>query len=148
MNIASVNSFFQPDTAMIDYGAAKAAVVDLSKSLAQEFGTKGIRVNCVSPDRWTPSSGSASTGFAATFAAARGPDPDTVRETAAAAIATRRFSTPEEVATLVTVLASDRTANVTGVNYVIDGGLDPRRPEGSSDTADTRLAAGRGFRAQ
>jgi NAD(P)-dependent dehydrogenase (short-subunit alcohol dehydrogenase family) len=40
-----------------------------------------------------------------------------------AAIATGRFTTPQEVATLVTLLASDRTANVTGVNYVIDGGL-------------------------
>src|SRR5207253_273079 len=45
------------------------------------------------------------------------------RATAAAAIATGRFTTPQEVATLVTMLASDGTANVTGVNYVIDGGL-------------------------
>jgi NAD(P)-dependent dehydrogenase (short-subunit alcohol dehydrogenase family) len=42
---------------------------------------------------------------------------------AAEAIATGRFTTPEEVAMLVTVLASDLTANITGVNYVIDGGL-------------------------
>ena len=40
-----------------------------------------------------------------------------------AAIATGRFSTAEEVATLVALLASPRTANVTGANYVIDGGL-------------------------
>jgi NAD(P)-dependent dehydrogenase (short-subunit alcohol dehydrogenase family) len=50
-------------------------------------------------------------------------DADTVRQTAAAAIATGPFSTPEEVATLVTMLASDRSGNVTGANYVIDGGL-------------------------
>ena len=37
--------------------------------------------------------------------------------------ATGRFTTPEEVATLVTLLASERLGNVTGVNYVIDGGL-------------------------
>jgi NAD(P)-dependent dehydrogenase (short-subunit alcohol dehydrogenase family) len=37
--------------------------------------------------------------------------------------ATGRFTTPEEVATLVVLLASPRTANVTGANYVIDGGL-------------------------
>ena len=36
---------------------------------------------------------------------------------------TGRFTTPEEVATLVTMLASERIANVTGANYVIDGGL-------------------------
>jgi NAD(P)-dependent dehydrogenase (short-subunit alcohol dehydrogenase family) len=46
-----------------------------------------------------------------------------VREQAIAGIATRRFSTPEEVATLVVLLASPRTTNVTGANYVIDGGL-------------------------
>src|SRR4051794_36996733 len=49
VNVASVNAFFQPDAGTIDYGAAKAALVNLSKSLAQEFGPKGIRVNCVSP---------------------------------------------------------------------------------------------------
>jgi hypothetical protein len=37
--------------------------------------------------------------------------------------ATGRFTTLEEVATLITILASERTANVTGVNSVIDGGL-------------------------
>jgi Enoyl-(Acyl carrier protein) reductase len=36
--------------------------------------------------------------------------------------ATARFTTPEEVATLITLLASERSANVTGANYVIDGG--------------------------
>jgi NAD(P)-dependent dehydrogenase (short-subunit alcohol dehydrogenase family) len=46
-----------------------------------------------------------------------------VREQATAGFATRRFSTPDEVATLVALLASGRTANVTGSNYVIDGGL-------------------------
>ena len=49
VNVASVNAFFQPDAGTIDYGAAKAALVNLTKSLAQEFGPKGIHVNCVSP---------------------------------------------------------------------------------------------------
>jgi NAD(P)-dependent dehydrogenase (short-subunit alcohol dehydrogenase family) len=51
VNIASVNAFFQPDARTIDYGAAKAALVNLAKSLSQEFGPKGIRVNSVSPNR-------------------------------------------------------------------------------------------------
>ncbi|HTP23924.1 MAG TPA: SDR family oxidoreductase [Solirubrobacteraceae bacterium] len=123
VNVASVNSFFQPDAATIDYGAAKAAVVNLSKSLSQEFGPKGIRVNCVSPGQVSTDLWLGEHGVAATFADATGVDADTIRATAAAGIATGRFSTPEEVATLVTMLASDRTANVTGANYVIDGGL-------------------------
>jgi NAD(P)-dependent dehydrogenase (short-subunit alcohol dehydrogenase family) len=123
VNIASVNSFFQPDAATIDYGAAKAAVVNLSKSLSQEFGPRGIRVNCVSPGQVSTDLWLGEHGVAETFAKATGVDADTVRETAASAIATGRFSTPEEVATLVMMLASERMGNVTGVNYVIDGGL-------------------------
>jgi NAD(P)-dependent dehydrogenase (short-subunit alcohol dehydrogenase family) len=123
INIASVNSFFQPDSATIDYGVAKAAVVNLSESLAQEFGSKGIRVNCVSPGQVSTELWLGEHGVAETFAKATGVGADTIRETASLAIATGRFTTPQEVATLVTMLASDRTANVTGVNYVIDGGL-------------------------
>ena len=123
VNIASVNSFFQPDAATVDYGVAKAAVVNLSKSLSQEFGPKGIRVNCISPGQVSTDLWLGDQGVAATLADATGLDADTIRATAAAGIATGRFSTPQEVATLVTMLASDRTANVTGVNYVIDGGL-------------------------
>src|SRR5215216_2526099 len=126
VNTASVNAFFQPDAGTIDYGAAKAALVNLSKSLAQEFGPKGIRVNCVSPgpvgtDLWLGEH-----GVAETVAQATGVDAETAREAVVASIggfATGRFTTPEEVATLVTVLASARTGNVTGANYVIDGGL-------------------------
>lgn len=123
VNIASVNSFFQPDAATVDYGVAKAAVVNLSKSLSQEFGPKGIRVNCVSPGQVSTDLWLGEHGVASTFADATGVDADTIRTAAASAIATGRFTTPEEVATLVTILASDRTSNVTGVNYVIDGGL-------------------------
>jgi NAD(P)-dependent dehydrogenase (short-subunit alcohol dehydrogenase family) len=123
VNVASVNAFFQPDGATVDYGVAKAAVVNLSKSLSQEFGPRGIRVNCVSPGQVSTDLWLGEHGVAATFANATGVDAETIRASATAAIATGRFTTPQEVATLVTMLASDRTANVTGVNYVIDGGL-------------------------
>ncbi len=123
VNVASINSFFQPDAATIDYGVAKAAVVNLSKSLAQEFGPQGIRVNCVSPGQVSTDLWLGEHGVAATIGKATGVDADTVRETAVASIATGRFTTPEEVATLITMLVSERLANVTGVNYVIDGGL-------------------------
>jgi NAD(P)-dependent dehydrogenase (short-subunit alcohol dehydrogenase family) len=57
---------------------------------------------------------------------ATGVDAETARETIVAGMggfATGPFTTPKEVATLITLLASKRTANVTGANYVIDGGL-------------------------
>src|SRR5947208_9020877 len=108
VNVASVNSFFQPDAATIDYGAAKAAVVNLSKSLAQEFGARGIRVNCVSPGQVSTDLWLSAQGVAETVAKATGSDANTVRETAAASIATRRFTTPEEVASLVAMLLRAR----------------------------------------
>jgi len=123
VNVASVNAFFHPNGLVIDYGAAKAALLNVAKALSQELGPKGIRVNSVSPgpvetDLWL-----ADDGVAATIGRATGVDAATVREQAMAGIASGRFSTAEEVATLVALLASPRTANVTGANYVIDGGL-------------------------
>jgi NAD(P)-dependent dehydrogenase (short-subunit alcohol dehydrogenase family) len=123
VNVASVNAFFQPDAATIDYGAAKAALVNLTKSLSQEFGPKGIRVNAVSPGQVATDLWLGEHGVAETIGAATGVDADEVREAAIAGIPTGRFTTPQEVATLITLLASTRLGNVTGANYVIDGGL-------------------------
>jgi NAD(P)-dependent dehydrogenase (short-subunit alcohol dehydrogenase family) len=126
VNVASVNAFFEPDAGVLDYGAAKAALVNLAKSLSQEFGPKGIRVNSVSPgpvatDLWLGEG-----GVADTVAKATGTDFDSAREQVVASIggfATGNFTQPEEVANLVAFLASERSANVTGANYLIDGGL-------------------------
>jgi NAD(P)-dependent dehydrogenase (short-subunit alcohol dehydrogenase family) len=126
VNVASVNAFFQPDAATIDYGAAKAALVNLTKTLAQEFGPHGIRVNAVSPGPVATDLWLGEHGVAATVAKATGVDAETARQTIIAGIggfATGRFTTPEEVATLITFLASGRAGNITGSNYLIDGGL-------------------------
>ena len=126
VNVASVNAFFQPDAATIDYGAAKAALVNLTKALSQEFGPRGIRVNAVSPGPVATDLWLGDHGVAQTVAKATCVDADTARKTIIAGIggfATGRFTTPEEVATLITFLASDRAANITGANYLIDGGL-------------------------
>ena len=126
VNVASVNAFYQPDATVIDYGAAKAALVNLTKALAQEFGPRGIHVNAVSPGPVSTDLWLGEQGVAETVAHATGVDADTARKTIVAGMggfATGRFSTPDEVATLVVFLASERTANVTGANYVIDGGL-------------------------
>ncbi len=123
VNIASVNSFFQPDGLVIDYGAAKAALLDVAKALSQELGPSGIRINSISPGPVATDLWLGDHGVAATVGAATGADPGGVRDSAIDSMATKRFTTPEEVATLVALLASPRTANVTGSDYVIDGGL-------------------------
>ncbi|MCB0864074.1 MAG: SDR family oxidoreductase [Solirubrobacterales bacterium] len=126
VNIASVNAFYHPDGNVIDYGAAKAAVLNLNKALAQEFGPQGVRVNAISPGPVETALWLGDHGVAQTVGAAMGVDADTARERIVAGmggIPSGRFTRPEEVATLVTLLASERTANVTGANLVIDGGL-------------------------
>jgi NAD(P)-dependent dehydrogenase (short-subunit alcohol dehydrogenase family) len=126
VNVASVNAFFQPDGGTVDYGAAKAALVNLTKSLSQEFGPRGIRINDVSPGPVSTDLWLGSGGVAETVGKALGVDAETARKEVIKSIggfATGRFTTPEEVATLVVMLASARTGNVTGSNYVIDGGL-------------------------
>ena len=123
VNVVSVNAFFQPDGLVIDYGAAKAALLNVSKALSQQLGPQGIRINSVSPGQVETDLWLGKDGVAATVGRATGVDPAAVRGQAIAGIPSGRFSTPEEVATLVTLLASPRTANVTGANYVIDGGL-------------------------
>jgi NAD(P)-dependent dehydrogenase (short-subunit alcohol dehydrogenase family) len=123
VNVASVNSFFEPDGAVIDYGVAKAALVNLAKSLSQELGPKGIRVTSVSPGQVATDLWLGEGGVAATIGRATGAGADAVREQAVAGIPMGRFTTPREVATLVTFIASPRMANVTGANWVIDGGL-------------------------
>jgi NAD(P)-dependent dehydrogenase (short-subunit alcohol dehydrogenase family) len=119
VNVASVNAILT-DPNVIDYAAAKAALVNFSKSLSREVAPKGIRINDVSPgpvatDLWLGEG-----GVADTIAKAGGGD---AKAGAEAAMPTGRFTQPDEVAALVALLASDRAGNVTGSQYVIDGGL-------------------------
>jgi len=85
-----------------------------------------VHVNAVSPGPVSTELWLGEHGVAHTVGKAMGVDADTARERIVAGIggfATGEFTKPEEVATLVVLLASDRTANVTGANYIIDGGL-------------------------
>ena len=82
-----------------------------------------MRINTVSPgpvdtDLWLGDD-----GVAATIGRAQGLQPDEIAKHAAADSPTGRFTHPQEVADLVVLLASDRAGNVTGADFVIDGGL-------------------------
>jgi NAD(P)-dependent dehydrogenase (short-subunit alcohol dehydrogenase family) len=124
VNISSANAFL-PDPAVMDYGAAKAALANFSKSLSKEAGPHGIRVNTISPGPVATDLWLGDQGVAATVSHATGASSLDVRNQAARQMVTGRFSRPEEVADLVLILASDRTANVTGADITIDGGLIP-----------------------
>jgi len=93
------------------YAASKAAVAALTRSLAVEFASAGIRANAVCP-------GGVNTGLASTYS---------VPETADPALVQRLYplhpsAEPEEIAAAVAYLASDEARYVTGVSFGIDGG--------------------------
>jgi 2-keto-3-deoxy-L-fuconate dehydrogenase len=96
------------------YCTTKFAVVGLTKSLAIDHATRGVRVNYVCPGRVeTP------------FVKARlreYPDPDAAYREMASSQAIGRMGTPEEVAAAVLYLVSDEAAFVTGTALIIDGG--------------------------
>ncbi|RZU65122.1 NAD(P)-dependent dehydrogenase (short-subunit alcohol dehydrogenase family) [Microterricola gilva] len=124
VNVASENSKL-PDPLVMDYSVAKAGLLSFTKSLSKELGPTGVRVNSISPgpvatDLWLGSG-----GVAEQLAAATGGNPEQVRAGAEQAMPTGRFTRPEEVADLIAVLASPRFGNVTGSDFVIDGGMRP-----------------------
>src|SRR5262249_19125926 len=122
VTVSSVNAFL-PDPLVIDYSAAQAALTTLCKSLSKEVGPKGIRVNTVSPGPVATDLWLGEKGVASTIAGASGGQAGAVAEKVAAAMVTGRFTRPEEVAQLVLTLASDRTGNVVGADFLIDRGL-------------------------
>jgi len=124
VNTASVNATL-PDPLVIDYGAAKAALANFSKALSNEVGPRGIRVNAVAPGPVSTALWLGDSGVAASVSGATGAAADDIARSAVRDTATGRFTTPEEVADLIVFLASDRAANITGADYLIDGGLIP-----------------------
>ncbi|HEX5496322.1 MAG TPA: SDR family oxidoreductase [Mycobacteriales bacterium] len=106
----------------VDYSAAKAALTNLGKLLAEEYAGR-VRVNTVSPGI-TRTRVWEGDGMGAQLAAAAGVDQATFLAglPAATGTITGRLVEPAEIATLVAWLVSDHAASVTGADYYIDGG--------------------------
>jgi len=128
VNLASIGGWLAGWTGL-GYSAAKAAVLQLTRSAAVELGEHGIRVNSISP-------GPVLTGI---FAKGAGLDPAEADRTAAeleplftAALEhwqpVRRAGTPDDVAPAALWLASDASSFVNGHNLVVDGGISAGRP--------------------
>ena len=119
INIASVASSVKGLPARCAYGATKAAVIGLTKSVAADYVGAGIRCNAICP-------GTVETPSLQQRIAAQTTDQRSEAEIRAAFIARQplgRLGTAMEIAALATYLASDESAFTTGALHVIDGGL-------------------------
>jgi len=93
----------------VNYAASKAGLIGIARSVARELGSRSITANVVAP-------GYIDTEMAAEVSPAR-------REEILSSIPLRRQASPEEVAAVVTFLASEAAGYVTGVVLPVDGGL-------------------------
>ena len=120
INVASVASSLKGMPGRFAYGASKAAVIGLTKSVAADFVTRGIRCNAICPG--TVESPSLRERILAQ-ARASGQTPEQVRALFIARQPMGRVAMPEEIAALAVYLASDESAFTTGTTQVCDGGL-------------------------
>lgn len=115
INMASVASSVKGVPVRCVYGASKAAVVGLTKSVAADFVTQGIRCNAICPG--TVQSPSLDERIAAQGNA------EEARRAFIARQPMGRIGTPEEIAAIAVYFASDASAFTTGTTFVIDGGM-------------------------
>ncbi|MET9084889.1 SDR family oxidoreductase [Streptomyces sp. NPDC004237] len=123
VNISSLAARL-PTGGSIAYAAAKAALTALGKSLAEEFGPRGVRVNTVSPGAVRTAIFEDTDGPVAKAAAAAGMSiAELVQQVPQIQkITTGRMTEPDEVAALIAFLLSDVAGNITGADYAINGG--------------------------
>ncbi|HWD16301.1 MAG TPA: SDR family oxidoreductase, partial [Casimicrobiaceae bacterium] len=115
VNMASIAGSIKGLPNRFAYGASKAAVIGLTKSVAADYVQKGVRCNAIAPGTVdTPSLAERINAFA---------DPVQARSMFIARQPMGRLAKPEEIAPLVVFLASDEAAFITGNVYSCDGGM-------------------------
>ena len=115
INMASVCGSLKGLPNRFAYGASKAAVVGLTKSVAADFVAQGIRCNCIAPGTVdTPSLGDRINAF---------DDPVEARKAFVARQPMGRLAQADEIAPIIVYLASDESKFATGQIFAVDGGM-------------------------
>ncbi|WP_339274020.1 SDR family oxidoreductase [Paenibacillus sp. FSL W8-0426] len=125
VNISSVNARM-PELLLPIYGTTKAALNNLTKILAGEFGPRNVRVNSISPGPVvTPLWQDPDNGMAKTIGSVAAMDSEKVFEELPkmAGITLGKFAEAGDIANLTVFLASERASMITGADYVIDGNM-------------------------
>jgi NAD(P)-dependent dehydrogenase (short-subunit alcohol dehydrogenase family) len=127
------------------YSASKAAIIHLSRSVAAEISSKGVRVNTISP-------GGIVTGIFAKAAGLDGASADRALRAISDLFATvqpvRRAGVTDDIANAAVFLASDAASFITGQDLAVDGGLVPFGKFGWEESVDFRAEIARRVRGQ
>ena len=125
VHVASIQRILPLYESTIPYAAAKAALVNYSKSMSKEISPKGIRVNVVSPG-WIGTD--ASNPWLEEIAKTNMITVEQAKQSvmdALGGIPIGRPAKPEEVAELIAFLSSEKSGSINGAEYIIDGGTVP-----------------------
>jgi NAD(P)-dependent dehydrogenase (short-subunit alcohol dehydrogenase family) len=124
VNIASIAGLL-PTVAIPAYGAAKAGVISLTRSLALELGPQDIRVNVICPGYlWTRAWELLATGMKMTMPEYADKEPREIfLDTVERGTPLGREQTPDDIGKLTVFLCSDDAANITGQVIAVDGGI-------------------------
>ena len=122
INVSSIAGVYG-STMMSHYGAAKAAVIMLTRELGTAWARKGVRVNCVAP-------GPVETEGYLEVLTKTDPEAEKTYKAVAARVGMGRWGRVEEIAYPCIFLASDASSWMTGETIVVDGGPAPREMEG------------------
>jgi 3-oxoacyl-[acyl-carrier protein] reductase len=115
----------RPSTGMPDYSVVKAAVLSLSRLVADLYAQEGIRCNAVTPGPTATEAWLGEGGLADQQAARTGKDRDAVLAAVGAGRPLGRLAEPAEIAAVVVFLCSERASYVTGAAWSVDGGTVP-----------------------
>jgi 3-oxoacyl-[acyl-carrier protein] reductase len=124
VNVSSTSGK-RPSTSMPEYSVGKAAILSLSRLVADTYARDGIRCNAVTPGPTATGAWLDPGGLADQQAARTGKTRDEVLAAVAGGRPLGRLAEPDEVASVITFLCSDRAAYVTGAAWSVDGGTVP-----------------------